>query len=175
MTTATSLYDMAVDLLGHAVAALATTPSGAPARQFVSVGDPAYDCCPLVSVHVRAGDRAPYGPAQSAGDSLHRSRTTTVNLFSFTVTTLRCVPVMQGGAGGIMSPTPADLSASASEVYQDGWVLWNTLSRDLRAGTLWTGYPVRELELGPIVPANTSGGCGGWLLLLTAALDGYVP
>lgn len=175
MTGPTSLYDLAAELLARAVAALATTPSGAPARQLVSVGDPAYDCCPLVSVHVRAGDRAGYGPAQSAGDSMHRSRTTTVNLFSFTITTLRCVPVMQGGAGGIMAPTPADLSASAAEVYRDGWTLWNCLSRDLRAGTLWQGYPVRELELGPIVPANTQGGCGGWLLLLTAALDGYTP
>ena len=165
-----SLYDLAAELLAHSETITAATTGGAIPRAFVSVSDPSFDCCPQLSVHARIGDKAAYGPADSAGDPMHRLRYS-VNIITMVVTILRCVP----GVSASDLPTVAALDASARIVYEDGWMLWNGLQAAYRSGAMWAGYPCRDVSIGPMQPVNPQGGCGGWVIVVTASLDGTNP
>lgn len=168
-SSASSLYDLAAELLTHAQAATATTSAGAIGSAYVSISDPAYDCCPQLTVHARIGDKPAFAPNQAPGDATHRLRGPSLNLFSFRVTLLRCVKIVT--PGGV--PAPSALNADAALAYEDGWVLWNYLAGRIRDGSLWAGFPCRDVSLGPLQPVNPQGGCAGWVLDLLVSLDGY--
>lgn len=168
MADATTLYDMAAELLAAAAAALATTASGAPGRQYVSISSPAYDCEQL-TVHYAIADKAPFNPAAGAGH--HRLAGGSVNLVGFDVTVLRCVPVLDGSTN---PPSPAELEAAALVHGVDGWTLWNYLQSRLRDDSLWGLWPCGELQMSPMLPINPQGGFAGTVLRLSARVDGFV-
>lgn len=170
MATQADLFGMSLELLQRANDALATTPAGAIDRALVAVGEPAFDCCPQLSVHYVTADKDLASPNQAPLDRLHRLRGGSVNVVTMAVTAIRCVPgVTDGGA----LPTATELTASAEAIYTDAWTLWNELQRDLKDGTLWAGFPCREIWISPMIPVAPQGGCAGTRFLLQTALGGY--
>lgn len=166
MADATTLYGMARELLEAAAAGLATTTAGAPARQYVSIASPAYDCEQL-TVHYATAVKAPFNPA--AGFGLHRIAGGSVNVVQFDVTVLRCVPVQDG----TKPPTPAALEAAALVHGIDGWTLWNWLQSRLRDDSLWALWPCGELAMSPMIPINPQGGFAGTVISFQARVDGF--
>src|SRR4029079_10183515 len=87
------LYDLAADVLAMASAALSWND-----RRFVSVGDPAYDCAPQLSVQVQRVEDAAVGPTgQASQGSMSRlakglGRVVWVTL---QIDVVGCVPVGQ--------------------------------------------------------------------------------
>lgn len=167
MADATTLYDMAAELLATAAAGVATTPSGVPSRQYVSIAAPAYDCEQL-TVHYAIAVKAPFNSA--AGGGFHRLAGGSVNIVQFDTTLIRCVPVMDGST---KPPTPAALEAAAEVNATDAWTLWSWLQSRLRDGSLWALWPCGELALGPLVPVNPQGGYAGVVVSLQARVDGF--
>lgn len=170
MADATDLQALQLELLTKANAALASDGSGAIDRALVSVGPPAWDCCPQLSVHLQTADKDLWSPNQAPGDRFHRLRGGSVNLVVMIVTAIRCVP---GPSVNGQPPTAAALTASAAEVHKDGWALWNVLQQEMRQGTLFAGYPCRELAISPLLPVAPQGNCAGMALVVTTALGGY--
>lgn len=165
------LYAMSDELLVRANAALATTPAGAIARALVSIGEPAFDCCPQLSVHWPLVDKDTGSPNAAPFDRMHRLRGGSLNLVTVALTSIRCVP---GPREDGQPPSAALLSASAAEVFADGWAMWNVLQRDLKDGLLWEGFPCREITLGPMLPIAPQGNCAGIRLTLSTSLGGYL-
>lgn len=165
------LFGMALELLQRSNDALATTPSGAISRAFVSIGEPAFDCCPQLSVNFVTIDKDLASPNQAPLDRLHRLRGGSVNITSWAVSMIRCVP---GPGPNGEPPTATALTASAEDVFADGWALWNELQRDLKDGVLWAGFPCRELWISPMLPIAPQGNCAGIRFLLQAQLGGYL-
>ena len=168
MSGQTSLYDLCTDLLAAVAAGLAATPSGAPAYQLVSLGPPAFDCCPAVYTYVQS--LSPHEMPIAAPDK--RPTLPSVPLAILVAVMIRCVPTVQG-AINITMPAPADLQASAKESYMDGWTVYNHLRTMARAKTLFPSSPTRPFWVNAMQPANPQGACGGWMVPVTVEVDGY--
>ena len=164
-------HDLAVDLLAACVEALDTIPDfepgfvGAPARRFVSPGKPAYDCCDGVehgqlTVHIQPVLEGPHQkPTNSYVGRINRVR--------LNITSLRCIPMQQGGD----PPVPADQTAIAAQLNRDGWAIWNHLYNLQREQLLFD--QCGEVIWGQLTAVDASGLCGGWTLAITVSLDGY--
>ena len=161
------LYALAQELLSASEEALDTIPSlcpglgGAPDRLFVSPGQPQYDCCPdgQLTVHVAAVLSDPVQPLKNH---------TRANLVSFVVTILRCVPSTDESGG---YPTVEEEEAAAEQVDADGWALWNHLFNLISAGELFT--LCEKIQWNGLRSITPQGGCGGWILSITAQTEGY--
>jgi hypothetical protein len=165
------LQDLLLDLLSASVEALDTIPDyealleGSPERAFVSPGVPAFDCCPQLTVHGVGVLDAATSPAGLQSGKRCAGRKP---LVAMAVTITRCIPVMN--SDGVW-PLPADMEEAAAQLNADAWALWNHLFNLWCAdqlftfcnGVFWDG-------LRSIAP---QGGCGGWVLNLRVALDGY--
>lgn len=174
MSTATSLFDVAAELLAAAQAGAATTSGGMFPIGYVSLAAPAFDCCPALIVHVDRFGHEPAGGDAARLGPLHRLvQNAAVIVVDLTVTMIRCVPIVGAGAEVVLPSVPA-LAASAAETYQDAWAIRNHLASEHRANRLLPGL-CREVEIGTATPVNPQGGCGGWLLPVRVQLDGYTP
>jgi hypothetical protein len=170
-TGPTSLYDLADDLLQAAKASLATPPSAV----FVSIGDPPYDGCELLTVHLLE-----LGTAQTMRTSVmtggtaqwHHEHSGTVNIVHLVITILRCVSAPQGGIR-ISVPAAAKMNSEAASAYEDAWRIWNGIRTALADGNLWTGFPCREIAFGPVTPVPPQGLGAGSTIEVAVALDGY--
>ena len=161
------LYTFAVELLAASVEALDTIPvfdpglTGAPDRSFVSPGQPAFDCCPQLTVHVAGVSEFPAGQTDTHKAGARQ------NLVTFVVTSVRCL----SESNTELPPDPLDLQADAEQLDADGWALWNHLWNLMRSGDLFTLCgPVTWGGLRSLTP---SGGCGGWTLTISAEVEGY--
>lgn len=171
---ASDLYNAAQALLAASEAALAATTGGVPARSFVSISEPSFDCCDQLSVHWRMINVDVFKPNQPA-DLWHRVGRNMLNQVTLAIVLLRCYPVMQSNpAGNVTLPTTAALNAAAAMISEDGWALWNAIVARHADGSLFGPFPCRDLQLGTLQPINPQGGCAGVLLPLTVHLDGYV-
>ena len=138
VSTVTSLYDLAVDLLDAVVAAMATTDAGAPTRSYVSLGEPAFgpEACDQAAVQVQGlteGQTSPSIPPEITGQ---RSRYGRINEATMVAYAVRCVPVSDGN-NQIYAPLTVDeLNGMAQQAYQDGWAIWNYVNYAIRNGTL---------------------------------------
>jgi hypothetical protein len=161
------LHAAAAEFLAAVEAALDTIPEfaaglgGAPQRSFVAPGSPAYDCCPQTTVHLglhSEGATAPGTPKAS---------TARINRVAFIATVIRCLPQPSDG-------TPADeedMDAAAEQIHADRWALWNHVWNLIRDEQLFTRC--QDVQWGGLAPVTPQGGCGGSILTVTAALDGY--
>lgn len=138
-----------------------------PDVAFVSPGPPVFDCCPMLAVHVPA-----IGEASTVGlgalDSGHRYSQARVNLSMLVVSIVRCDQENNGSLPNV----PAK-EATASEVLQDVWTLWNGLYRMFSDGVLFRGCGERFFDGARAIPP--SGGCVGWLLTFRVSIPGYAP
>lgn len=173
MTSPSSLYGLARELLDVAIASLGADP---PKVSWVSIGDPPNDGCNLVTVHVPTFGAQTGMWSGGAGAGLGALRADaygSVNVISLTITIIRCVSIAKGG-GSISVPTAAAMDTDAQRSYRDGWRIWNGVRTALHEGRLWTTYSCRNVELGPAIPIAPAGGGAGWTINVITTLDGYL-
>lgn len=140
------LATMSQDLLDLAVGLLPTPPE----RQYVSHGEPAYDCDQL-TVHLerlrpKIADRgldtcmvAPVAP--------------------LVVTLLRCIT----NATEQQPIPPADvIHAENLALLEDGWRLWKGLTRAWATGAWPADVPCDKVRWGVMEPRGPSGYLAGW-------------
>jgi hypothetical protein len=173
MAGPTDLYDLCSEYLDLCADAVATTPGGTIARQFVSPGAPAWDCPPQLSVHAGGAYQAETEPFRPVLQPGFRSEVPGhVPLVVLTATVLRCTPVVREDG---TAPSVAALDASAAETLADLWAIWHTLHARHRAGTVFLS-PLgqqRAMLVDPAVSLLTQGGAAGWQIGVRVALDGY--
>jgi hypothetical protein len=139
-----------------------------PATAFVSAGEPAFDCCPMLAVHVPAISEASTSPG-GALTSGHRNNFGRVSQTTMIVSIIRCDQEVAAGT----LPDPIKKEATAAEVHEDAWTLWNGIYRLIADGVLFHGCSERYLDGARIV--DSSGGCVGWRIQVRASIPGYNP
>jgi hypothetical protein len=162
----TDLYEQAASLLAACDALLGAR---APATAFVSPSLPVFDCCPMLAVYVPALGEALTSPTSGALVGGHRRTFGRVNLTTLVVTIVRCDQEKPDN----MLPDVAAKQATAAEVMQDVWTLWNGLYRLVDDGVLFEGCGERYLDGARLI--NSSGGCVGYTITLRISLPGYDP
>lgn len=177
-STVSSMFDLANDLLTAVVEAMATTTAGAPATSFVSLGAPAFgEFCSVAAVQVLSlteeGTTGAPSTAMQPGLRHFRGR---VNLIGLVAYAMRCVTISDGGGQPFKMPTDAELTADARQSYEDGWAVWNHVTRRINAGTLFPNSgPCYDTHFDLGRPYTPAGGLGGWEFTLRAELGGYTP
>lgn len=139
--------------LNAAIAAGADWPPAQdlPARQFVSIGPPAWDCA-LIAVWVETtngseGDVRVDAPDPHKAGVGHGLRTAALR-----IQIVRCVPVMEEVAWGAAPPDAADEEAAAEVLLTDAQLVTNILLAASKAGELGTCNDVvftEWLSVGP--------------------------
>lgn len=167
------LQSLLQEFLDACEASLDTIPvfepglGGAPARSFISPGQPTYDCACFdsqddagqLTVHCLGVDSDPIEPLKN-----HQR----LNIVRLQATILRCVPAMSEDGGPY---DPDDAQAAAEQVNADGWALWNHIFNLISAEQLFTLCSKIIWDgLRSITPA---GGCGGYTLNLRVEFGGY--
>lgn len=144
-----------------------TTPivlSGAPDRQYVSPGQPVFDC-PQVTVHgSRLGE-------DFALDTAKASAAQWVNMVEFTVQVVRCITVLEGTRSKPKTPAAATLNADGRQGNADAWVVWMGLHTARKLGRITDLCSAMRVERA--TPLTPSGGLTGWQTIVTAQIDGY--
>ncbi len=172
----TDLFDAAMRILDVAVEALDNQDTidagllGAPARQYVADGLPAFDC-EQVTVHLPGLSEeitSPLSPNPATGSRHVVGR---INLVTFVTTVVRCVPV----SDTTTPPPAAAIENSARQIYSDWWGLWAMFYWRARDNTLLGGdrCEIRRFQASHIV--DPSGEFGGSLISLQLQIDGYKP
>lgn len=172
MADVDALQEAAAEYLAACAAALdALTSEQAPALQFVSHGPPAWDCCPMLAVHVGAALVAPTAAGTGALAPGHRIVLTgIVTQISLTATILRCHPTTPDGS----APDPEVMTAFAAVTNADLWAIRNWLTARHNDGTLFADR-CRELELDTAAALTVEGLCAGWLIPIRLTLDAFIP
>ena len=167
-TSPSDLFTLAEDYLEACVDALDTIPTfapalgGAPERSYVAPGLPALDCCPQLTVDVRAVQEDPRSPSGPGSGQRARYGARKNNVF-LVATIVRCYPTE-------VPASVTDMQAAAEQVDADGWALWNYIWNLIRSGEFLTLCDDSSPELRQLTP---SGGCSGWTLSMRVALEGY--
>lgn len=141
---ADALFLAARELLDAALEAVAMTSGGPIERQYVSPGMPAIDCPPQITVHAGGpafAETAPVSPPLQPGE---RTLVGSVNLVALTITVVRCTPTLGDDGDVVDWPDPGDLEASAAEIYEDLWTIWNHLATLKRSGAL---FPITHRQM----------------------------
>ena len=169
MTDVSDIGLLATEVLSGAFDALETIPivapgfDGAPDRYFVSPGEPAFDCCPQLTVHVSSITDRP-----TTLTTTGRSCAASVSLVGLVVTIVRCVPVPDDQGN---PPSMEAMCEAAFQTEMDGWALWNHLYSMWCADMLFS--LCGEVFWDGMRAINPAGGCSGWTLSLRVSLDGY--
>lgn len=175
-TSVDALDDLASQFLQAVVAAMTSTEAGAPARAYVypDQAPEFYTECSQAVVCVPAlteGQTSPTTPAEVTGRRFHYGR---INLVAMTGYAIRCVAVSEGNRQPFKPLTDATLNAQSKILYQDGWALWQTVTKLLQDDLLFEGLCTNvHFDLGR--PVRPLGGLAGWSFTLRAQLSGYVP
>ncbi len=173
-STADLLEQWAEQLVDVVNQALATTTGGAISRAFVSPGIPVLDCCPQLTVDVRAlgfENTSPQSPVTVIGK---RAATQSLQLATLVVTIARCsTGVTEEGAPQPIIPASTQ-QAIATVINQDIFAAWNGIQQAIMEGELFAA-PCMAVYMDPAVPLPNSGGCVGWVLQLRPAISGYSP
>lgn len=167
MATVDDLNVVADAFLAASIDALDLTPAGAPARAFVSPGEPALDCCGQLTVWVQQvgdADLLSGNGALSRAKAINRGTQPQVTLF---IQATRCAD-LRAEAGGL--PSVENLAAAAAVINRDVWALRLHLLSELRTGELAQVCSGAEfLGANAIVP---QGGCVGWTLSFRYPVEG---
>lgn len=163
-STVASLWESAGELLLVMEDALAETVGGTPERSYVSPTEPAFDCCPFLTVYVSALGEA---PTSEVGIGGRRSTTGSVILATYQVIAVRCAPEPGTGTG---LPSLQSIESAAQAVMEDGWALWNRMRAAVRCGEMFS--ECSEVYLDGGVPIPEQGGCVGWQFTIRAAIPG---
>jgi len=152
------------------------TLEGAPERQFVSPGISVddfvgRDCCSQIAVWITPLTEAGTSPG-GLDDGKRASRFAWINQVSLTARVTRCFPTSSVSTAGIYTPPTADeLTEAAKQHDADAWALWNYLHSAVHKEHLLEHCD--EVFFDNITAIVPSGGCGGWVVSVRAALGGY--
>lgn len=162
----TALSALADEFLTVCHTALGTTDAGAPTLYYVSPSKPVYDCCPALIVHAPSLSMEPTSPFSPPGTLGQRPRLGMVILATLVATALRCAPKpLKDG-----SVSTAAIEASAVEVQQDGWAMWNGITCAIRQETFKDLCAFVHFDRA--VAIIEQGGCVGWEMTIRAQIDG---
>ncbi len=171
MTDVTTPYAWAAQLVDVAQQATANTFGGEIQRAFVSPTKPALDCCPQLTVDVRALNvvvgTTPNTPTPNA------QRKTVIHIVyeaTFYITVVRCSS--EADLDDDELPAVAGMEKVARETNEDLWAIWNAVAVAYRAGQIFDGKCLGFEPL-PVNPVSQSGGCVGWELAYKAWIPGY--
>jgi hypothetical protein len=173
ISTTDSLYVTAADLLEAAADCL----QWGDRRKVVTVGTPAYDCCPQLAVWTSRIEEGNIGPtAPASGDSMVRIGHGLGRIIQVTlqIEVVGCVPVAAENRGQFTPPGQQAITDSSAEIYAWGWALRCGLAQQMRDGDLFGG-DCQFKDLGIAQPITPEGGCAGWILPVVVQLDGYDP
>lgn len=165
-STIATLSDYADDVLVVAINALNTTTAGAPDRAYVSPAIPTFDCCPALLVNVAALGEANTSPTTPSQAPARRSWWGNIILATYQIWAIRCAPVIEEG----VLPSPSEIAASALEVQEDGWALWNGFRHAILDDEIFTHCLGAHFLGGAPIPEQ--GGCVGWLFQIRAHIPG---
>ncbi len=166
-STVDTLYEQAVALLAVAETALADTDAGAPDDAYVTLDEPAYDCCPALIVHVRRLGEEVTSPATPPGSTALRPKIGGVILATYVITVLRCAAQMSLNGD---PPSPAAQQAVAATVLADGFALWNGVTHAFNDGDIFDScYGFHRDDM---VPVRDRGGCVGWEWAIRPVIPG---
>ncbi len=170
MATLDDLNVVAQAFLAAATTALDLTDVGAPARRYISPGEPALDCCGQLTVWIQAianADLLAGNGALSREKAINRGTQPEITLF---LQATRCVDLTPVKATDL--PDPAALQAAATAMNQDGWALRTQLMWELRHGELAQVCSGAEfLGAQALIP---QGGCVGWTFSFRYPVEGGV-
>lgn len=167
VSTVSTLFDLAVDFLAACDTALGTTAAGAPSMTYISPGVPTFDyTCDTLAVYVPSlteESTSPLNPSPSTGWRHRRGR---INLAALTVVSARC---------GITNtaPTAIQLTAAAKKNYEDGWAIWNVVTQQIKAGTLFGG-PCSDVHYDGGLSLTPQAGLVLWQMTVRVEIGGYV-
>jgi len=153
------------------------TLEGAPERQFVSPGIPVNDfvgrdCCSQIAVWALPTTEADTTPGGGLESGLRSARFAWINQVGVSIAASRCIPTGDSSSVGIYTPpSAAALTEASRQHHADGWALWNHMHNAIHAGRILDHCT--SIIVNGITPAIPAGGCAGWVVSLTAALDGY--
>lgn len=172
----TDLQAAAQELLDASIEALDTIPTfapaleGAPARTFISPGQPALEGCDQLCVHVALITDMDTSPG---GNAAGRRVAAKKQIVSFVVTISRCVLDTRGQSADVMNEPykEVDLTETAEQTNADAWALWNHLYGLWRSGDLFTLCSALFFDGLRALPEE--GARAGWTLALRADLSGY--
>lgn len=169
------MFDLAQEFLDAVTEAMETTPAGAPDASYVVIGNPAWaDFCSQAVVTIPTlteGGTSPSTPTEVTGQRFETGR---VNLVGLTAYAMRCQPITEGNGNTIRLPTPTELTAAAKAAYEDGWAIWNYVTRLLRKNELFEGpCSIDHFDGGQAFTPEA--GLGGWRFNMRVELQGYDP
>lgn len=164
-----------LDVLAHAVLntaaeALDTIPAydatlvGAPARRFVSPGQPVIEvgCCDQLTVYV---------PLITGVAMEERPQLGMIQHSMFQIQISRCIPSGFDDYGNYKPPSTTALEGPAAQLHADAWALWNHLYWAQSSGLIRSLCD--QVFFDGIQAMLPSGGCAGWTAQLRCQLDGY--
>ena len=172
MADGNDLNDLCVAVLDAAVAALDTIPGfapgleGAPARTYITDGQPALSC-PQVTVNVGPSIREAATAPLGLGAGTRHRQGFRKNHVGVQVWFTRCRPQD--------IPSNADnMTAHAEQHNADGWAMWNYMWNINRPGST---DPIVSLcdewFMDSLTPLQPSGQLSGWVLNVRVELAGY--
>lgn len=170
MSDVTTPYTWAAQLLDVAQQATANTFGGEILRAFVSPTKPALDCCPQLTVDVRALEVTTTTPNTPTANAQRKTVIHIVYQATFYITAVRCSSEADIDGEGL--PEVAGMEKVARTVNEDVWAIWNAVAVAYRAGQIFDGKCLGFEPL-PVNPINQQGGCVGWELAYKAWMPGY--
>jgi hypothetical protein len=166
-STVDTLSQYAETLLGICEDALATTDAGAPSNVYMDASIPALDCCPELCVVALPLGEDTTSPLAPTPETALRTTFGNVILATYAIFATRCAAVPQKNG---QPPTPAEKSAVARMVQQDGWALWNGVRHAVANGEIFdtcTGVYFDGVRI-----LNAQGGCVGVIMTVRAMIPG---
>jgi len=176
VSSVSSMYDLATELLEAVIAAMATTEEGiANLSSYVALGEPALasNCDQAIVQLTGLGEGAtnPTTPTEVTGIRHSRGR---LNLVGLAAYALRCQPITENNSQTTMLPSFETLQEYAKISYEDGWAIWNLINRAINSESLFNG-PCTIVHFDGGIPFTPQAGLGGWLFRLRVELNGYDP
>ena len=166
--TYTLLYDISDALLAEAICCLEDAGMDVPARAYVAVGAPAWDCN-QITVHV--GEVIPVVQQQ-------RQRCSVVLGAQFCVTFLDCVTT--DGEANDLPPSAEALDVDSQRILSYGWQMYRCLLWKWAHSDLLTDFVTalcEQVEFGPLEWLAPEGGIAGVRFCVTVhpIVDRYAP
>lgn len=171
VSTESTPFEYAVQLLAVCVEALETTRGGPIPRAYVSPNAVSLDCSSLIVVPQTLGLAARHGEGRGALAGGHNHAFGRVNQFGFTIIVAReCIPVTKSRTNA-SAPDPVVQQDWAWTLSEDVWAIWTMLPRRMKDDLLFGGRCM-ELFLDGATALAAQGMIGGWQISIRATIPG---
>jgi len=170
VSTVSTLFDLAGELLAAAEDALATTEAGPPAVSYISPGVPTFDfLCDTLVVYgatLTEDSTSPLNPPPSTGWRHRRGR---INLAGLTVVSARCGITDAKSNANVMA---ANLTAASKKSLEDGWAIWNVITQKIKNDDLFGGA-CTDVHYDGGLSLTPQAGLVLWQMTIRVEIGGY--